>query len=90
MLAPPPEGTFDIEDSNLPVSNPLREGAVNAKSSTPEKVPLLTQAPQPDPGPVKRGKVRLSRTFVSNLFRDNSQVSFPYSFYATFLSLGLL
>ncbi|GAB4856202.1 Protein PIN-LIKES 6, variant 2 [Ancistrocladus abbreviatus] len=34
MLAPPPEGTFDIEDPNLPLKNPPKN---------PELVPLLTQ-----------------------------------------------
>lgn len=60
MLAPPPEGTFDIEDSNLPMRNPLRGGALNENSTTLEKVPLLTQGAQPNLDPVKKGKVRLA------------------------------
>ncbi|KAL7265764.1 hypothetical protein ACSBR1_003525 [Camellia fascicularis] len=36
MLAPPSEGTFDIEDMNIPIKNPPKE-------STPEQDPLLTQ-----------------------------------------------
>lgn len=37
MLAPPPEGTFDIEDGCLPMKSPPEN------DSTPEQVPLLTQ-----------------------------------------------
>ncbi|XP_048320185.1 protein PIN-LIKES 6 [Ziziphus jujuba] len=37
MLAPPPEGTFDIEDGCLPMKAPPKD------NSTPEQVPLLTQ-----------------------------------------------
>nr|XP_043636261.1 protein PIN-LIKES 6 [Erigeron canadensis]XP_043636262.1 protein PIN-LIKES 6 [Erigeron canadensis] len=40
MLAPPPGGSFDIEDSNLPVKAPLKG------SSPPEEVPLLTHEPE--------------------------------------------
>lgn len=36
MLAPPPEGTFDIEDGSLPMKSPPKE-------DTPEHVPLLTE-----------------------------------------------
>ncbi|KAL0544743.1 hypothetical protein IC582_019867 [Cucumis melo] len=36
MLAPPPEGTFDIKDQNIPVKNLL-------KDNTPAHVPLLIQ-----------------------------------------------
>ena len=39
MLAPPPEGTFDIEDiedGSLPMKTPPKDG-------TPEQVPLLTE-----------------------------------------------
>ncbi|KAJ7950149.1 Auxin efflux carrier family protein [Quillaja saponaria] len=35
MLAPPPEGTFDIEDGNLPIKGPTKDGS-------PHQVPLLT------------------------------------------------
>lgn len=35
MLAPPLEGTFDIEDVNLPIKSPPKDG-------TPEQLPLLT------------------------------------------------
>lgn len=37
MLAPPPEGTFDIEDGNLPIKSPPKEDGIA------EQVPLLTQ-----------------------------------------------
>lgn len=35
MLSPPPEGTFDIEEKELPIKSP-RNG------TTPDQVPLLT------------------------------------------------
>lgn len=35
MLAPPPEGTFDIDEQSLPIKSP-RDG------KTPGQVPLLT------------------------------------------------
>jgi hypothetical protein len=35
MLAPPLEGTFDIEDVNLPIKSSPKDG-------TPEQLPLLT------------------------------------------------
>ncbi|XP_022860830.1 protein PIN-LIKES 6-like [Olea europaea var. sylvestris] len=44
MLAPPPEGTFDVEEQNLPVKNPPKNSFSNpAKDSSPEQVPLLTE-----------------------------------------------
>lgn len=53
MLAPPPEGTFDIDEAGIPIKNPQKE------NSLPEQVPLLAQ----EAGPVafstsKRGKVK--------------------------------
>lgn len=54
MLAPPPEGTFDVEGGHLPIKNQQHNG-----SETPEQVPLLSQ----DQGPLvsnvsKEGKAR--------------------------------
>ncbi|XP_073282170.1 protein PIN-LIKES 6-like [Primulina huaijiensis] len=44
MLAPPPGGTFDIEDENLPVKDPTRISSnYAAKDSSPENVPLLME-----------------------------------------------
>ncbi|GLU17810.1 hypothetical protein SLE2022_341630 [Rubroshorea leprosula] len=40
MLAPPPEGTFDVEEASLPMKN-------NPKDISPEQVPLLTQETEP-------------------------------------------
>ncbi|KAK4783079.1 hypothetical protein SAY86_007453 [Trapa natans] len=58
MLAPPPEGTFDIDELNLPTRNPLG-GAPSVTNTAPEKVPLLTQTEAPlNPDPVKKGKAR--------------------------------
>ncbi|XP_019188042.1 PREDICTED: protein PIN-LIKES 6 [Ipomoea nil] len=47
MLAPPPEGTFDIEDGgHLPMKAPNRDSShAAAKDSSPEQIPLLAQEP---------------------------------------------
>ena len=37
MLSPPPEGTFDIEEKDLPIKSPR-----NSTSTTPDQIPLLT------------------------------------------------
>ena len=53
MLAPPPEGTFYIEDANLPIKSP-------AKDAPPERVALLLQDDAPEElAALKRGKVRI-------------------------------
>ncbi|THG02071.1 hypothetical protein TEA_012654 [Camellia sinensis var. sinensis] len=50
MLEPPPEGTFDIEDRNLPIK-------YTAKDSTPVETPLLTEEVVPtDSEAPKKGK----------------------------------
>ncbi|KAB2630386.1 hypothetical protein D8674_007905 [Pyrus ussuriensis x Pyrus communis] len=36
MLSPPPEGTFDIEEKDLPIKSPR-----NSMSTTPDQIPLL-------------------------------------------------
>ncbi|XP_009337818.1 protein PIN-LIKES 6 [Pyrus x bretschneideri] len=36
MLSPPPEGTFDIEEKDLPIKSPR-----NSTSTTPDQIPLL-------------------------------------------------
>ncbi|GFY82522.1 auxin efflux carrier family protein [Actinidia rufa] len=52
MLAPPPEGSFDFEDRNLPLKNP-------SKDSTPEEVPLLTREVLPTNSDApKKGKIK--------------------------------
>ncbi|KAF6164511.1 hypothetical protein GIB67_025337 [Kingdonia uniflora] len=53
MLAPPPEGTFYVEDRDLPIKSP-------PTNDVPEKIPLL---PPPEPQPTelitsKEGKIR--------------------------------
>ncbi|KAI8027989.1 Paired amphipathic helix protein Sin3-like 4 [Camellia lanceoleosa] len=54
MLEPPPEGTFDIEDKNLPIK-------YTAKDSTPVETPLLTEEVVPtDSDAPKKGKVRIN------------------------------
>ncbi|OMO88487.1 Auxin efflux carrier [Corchorus capsularis] len=52
MFAPPPEGTFDLEELNLPLKTPQ-------KDAPPEQVPLLMQEATPaDSDSSKRGKVK--------------------------------
>ncbi|CAK7343466.1 unnamed protein product [Dovyalis caffra] len=58
MLAPPPEGTFDLEDVNLPIKN-------TAKDAPPEQVPLLTQEEAPaELDAPKRGKIKQFLVFL--------------------------
>nr|DAD38552.1 TPA_asm: hypothetical protein HUJ06_012874 [Nelumbo nucifera] len=59
MLAPPPEGSFEIEAGNLPIKNP-------PKNCTPEQAPLLTQEPESmDSNKSKGGKVRRNSSSLS-------------------------
>ncbi|KAB1226399.1 Tetraketide alpha-pyrone reductase 1 [Morella rubra] len=53
MLSPPPEGTFDIEDENLPIKNLTKDG-------TPDQVPLLTQeeAASTNSNDLHKGKIK--------------------------------
>ncbi|CAL5373813.1 unnamed protein product [Camellia sinensis] len=54
MLEPPPEGTFDIEDRNLPIKS-------TAKDSTLVETPLLTEEVVPtDSDAPKKGKMRIN------------------------------
>lgn len=52
MLAPPPEGTFDVEERALPLKSPARD-------SSSEQVPLLLEEPEfADSSASARGKVK--------------------------------
>ncbi|KAL3839916.1 hypothetical protein ACJIZ3_024507 [Penstemon smallii] len=66
MLAPPPGGTFDVEDGNLPIKNSQRISSdAPAKDSTPEQVPLLTEEVIPTHTSVtKQGKVKSFLKFL--------------------------
>ena len=59
MLAPPPEGTFDIVDENHPVKNLSKDSfQCQVKDNSPEQVPLLNEdAVSTDPKTPKNGKV---------------------------------
>ncbi|KAK9289643.1 hypothetical protein L1049_007801 [Liquidambar formosana] len=58
MLAPPPEGSFDIEDGNLPLKGPPRDGI-------PEQLPLLTHEAVPtNENASKQGKIKYCLVFV--------------------------
>ncbi|XP_057971311.1 protein PIN-LIKES 6 isoform X1 [Malania oleifera] len=59
MLAPPPEGTFDVEDGNLPIKGPPKDG------TTLEQMPLLKQEVEPTNSDApKNGKIRGFLVFV--------------------------
>ncbi|KAK4749537.1 hypothetical protein SAY87_026986 [Trapa incisa] len=64
MLAPPPEGTFDSGDSDLPLRNPLKEVAEDAKNNELEKVHLLCQEEEPNQDPVAKGNIRMILDFL--------------------------
>ncbi|XP_021291694.1 protein PIN-LIKES 6 [Herrania umbratica] len=58
MFAPPAEGTFDLEDVNLPLKNP-------PKDASPEQVPLLMQeAAVTDSDNSGKGKIKKFLVFV--------------------------
>lgn len=60
MLAPPPEGTFDIDDGSIPVKSTSKDSSQAFKDSTSEQVPLLTQEGiSIDDTAQKKDKVRL-------------------------------
>lgn len=60
MLAPPPEGTFDIDDGSIPVKSTSKDSSQALKDSTSEQVPLLTQEGiSIDDTAQKKDKVRL-------------------------------
>lgn len=58
MLAPPPEGTFDIDEQHLPIKGCPKDGSA-------EQVPLLSQEVlSSDLNIPKRGKVRTIMTYI--------------------------
>lgn len=60
MLAPPPEGTFDLVDGHLPVKSPSKESSQALRDNSPEQVPLLAQEPvATDHTAQKKDKVRI-------------------------------
>lgn len=63
MLAPPPEGTFDNEDGNVPLKIPQKDGS-------PENVPLLEQeASSMDSNNSNKGKVKIMFGFFMLCFQ---------------------
>lgn len=65
MLAPPPEGTFDLEDGGLPIK-------INPVNNVAEQEPLLS-TPEPEPidsNSSKPGKVR--STFYLHVCAEHS------------------
>ncbi|KAJ4832522.1 Protein PIN-LIKES 6 [Turnera subulata] len=61
MLAPPPEGTFDIDDGVLPIKNPPNDAA----AAPPEQVPLLTEENgQEESNASKSGKIKQFLVFL--------------------------
>ncbi|GLT69566.1 hypothetical protein SLA2020_417070 [Shorea laevis] len=59
MLAPPLEGTFDIEDGNLPIKSPLKDGP-------PDQLPLLTheEAESTNLNASEKGKIKVFLVFL--------------------------
>ncbi|KAL0282541.1 UNVERIFIED_CONTAM: protein PIN-LIKES 6 [Sesamum angustifolium] len=66
MLAPPPGGTFDVEDGNLPVKNPTRNSFnALAKDNSPEQLPLLAEEAIPAHSSVtKKEKVKAFLKYI--------------------------
>ncbi|XP_050214129.1 protein PIN-LIKES 6 [Mercurialis annua] len=63
MLAPPSEGSFDIEDGNQPIKNPPKDGV-------PEQVPLLTNENlSTDSDVSKQGKLKEFFVFIYEKFK---------------------
>ncbi|KAH1096075.1 hypothetical protein J1N35_012996 [Gossypium stocksii] len=63
MLAPPPEGTFDNEDGNVPLKIPQKDGS-------PENVPLLEQeASSMDSDNSNKGKMKSFLLFVYEMLK---------------------
>ncbi|KAK4798003.1 hypothetical protein SAY86_030329 [Trapa natans] len=88
MLAPPPEGTFDIDELNLPTRNPLEGSARSVTNTAPEKVPLLTQPEaQPNPDPVKKGKIRETLEYLYEKLKIKQILQPPII--ASILAMGL-
>uniref|UniRef100_A0A7N0V726 PIN-like protein n=1 Tax=Kalanchoe fedtschenkoi TaxID=63787 RepID=A0A7N0V726_KALFE len=75
MLAPPPEGTFDIEeDANLPIKSPPKDCAA------PEQVPLLTSSnPETavNTSSSKTGRLRALLEFVYNKLKIKQLIQPP-------------
>lgn len=74
MLAPPPEGSFDVEeDDKLPIKGPP------AKVGTPEQVPLLTQEAESANSTVSnKGKVKQVLLFLFEKLKLKQLLHPPY------------
>lgn len=76
MLAPPPEGTFDIDEESLPIKNSSKDA-----TPAPEQIPLLTEEAEPkDSNNPKRGKVRINWIVCVQLFVSLAQLNNIHSF----------
>uniref|UniRef100_A0A5B7C826 Auxin efflux carrier family protein n=1 Tax=Davidia involucrata TaxID=16924 RepID=A0A5B7C826_DAVIN len=81
MLEPPPEGTFDIEDTNLPIKGP-------SKDSSPEQVPLLTQEVVPtNSNAPKKGKIKDFLNFLYEKLKFKQILQPPII--ASILAMGI-
>lgn len=62
MLAPPPEGTFDLDEAHLPIKQPSENG-------TPEATPLLAdESESPESDTIPREKVTTLELFLICVF----------------------
>lgn len=71
MYAPPPEGTFDIDEVSLPVKNSSKDA-----TPAPERIPLLTEEAEPrGSNNPKRGKVRMNWIVCIHFFASLAQLN---------------
>ncbi|KAL9238843.1 hypothetical protein vseg_013215 [Gypsophila vaccaria] len=83
MLAPPPEGTFDVEGGHLPVKNYPHNG-----NSTPEQVPLLSLNSDPVVSDaLSKGKLKEFLEFIYDKLKLKQIIQPPII--ASILAMGL-
>ncbi|CAI9097143.1 OLC1v1033495C1 [Oldenlandia corymbosa var. corymbosa] len=59
MLAPPPEGTFDVEEGNCHIKNPSKSSSQSQlKANSPEQVPLLNEEAASADTALNKNKIR--------------------------------
>ncbi|PIN05663.1 putative membrane protein [Handroanthus impetiginosus] len=66
MLAPPPGGSFDVEDGNLPIKNPTRNSSsAHVNDGSPEQIPLLEEDDVPaNSSATKKEKVKIFLKYI--------------------------
>ncbi|XP_030466818.1 protein PIN-LIKES 6 [Syzygium oleosum] len=88
MLAPPPEGTFYVEEANLPIRDPPKDGAQIPKDDSPEQALLLTHDDvQSNSNPQKNGKMKQILVFLYEKLKLKQILQPPII--ASILAMGL-